>query len=120
MTITVSKARLVAALQKKRAAIVAEHEAKVKAASREFTDYRHAVKVQAEKFLRAVDGATKVSDITDRLRYGHELRFENAPDIPKAPDTKKYDSALARLELITDAEITLNEKRDGDFLELIG
>lgn len=120
MTIKVNKARLVAALNKKRAAIVAEHAAKVKAASREFAEYRKAVLIQVERFRNAVESAKTVSEITDRLKYRNELRFTDAPEIPREPDTRKIDSALARLDLIAEDIITLNEKKDGDFLELIG
>jgi hypothetical protein len=119
LTIKVSAARLIAAIEAKRAAVVAEHAAKTKDEGKEFAAYRTEVLDKVAAFVFAVKTAKSAPDISSKLRYGRELNFPYAPCKTGKANTGKYDDALARLALVEDDLITLSEKGDAAFLDLV-
>jgi hypothetical protein len=119
MNIKVAKEKLVAAITAKRAEVIAEHAAAVKAHAVEFADFKRKMTIELSNLLTNVKSAKKIDDITKRLKYGTRLEFDKIPEIADAPNTAKYDQALAQLALSSDEIIVLSDHSDRSYLALI-
>lgn len=119
MTIKVSKAKLIAAIQAKRVEIIAEHAKQVKDSHGDFAKYKQTVLQKTQDFLANVKAAKEAKDITKHFEYSHSLKFPSAPRESEEAKTQRFDRALAQLALAVDDVITLNENKDADFLSLI-
>ena len=118
MTIKVNKARLIAAITKKRDDLVKENGAAQARAGKEFTEWKKAVREKVKEFLSELDVAKDRKAIQHWMSYGRELKLPECPSISMST-TAKYDAALQRLALVEDDVVTLNENRDSEFLGLI-
>lgn len=119
MTFKVSKAKLVAAIEAKRAEVVSAHTSALLKHSSEFADFKRAMTLELSTLLANVKSAKKIGDITKRLKYGTRLEFDKIPEVDDAPNVAKYDRALAQLALCADDFVTLSDKSDSPYMSLI-
>ena len=119
MQIKVRTSKLVDAIKAKKAKIVQEHAAKEKIYAAEFKSYQDAVKKRLIELSAVFTKAKSYEDVEPYLEYNNRLRMPSAPDKPRDANIERYDAALAQLALVEDEFVTLSEKKDADFMELI-
>lgn len=120
MIIKVAKDKLVAAIITKRSEVISAHAAAVKNHAGEFADFKRKMTMELATLVVNIKSAKTIGDITKRLKYGTRLEFDKIPEAASEANTTKYDRALAQLALCSDEIITLNDKSDSGYLELIG